>query len=166
MSDESLRAFINPDRFIAGTVGEPGSRSFYLQVREAGELMSIALEKEQLIALAERLSIMLRELRIPQVQGNLLEFNSDNSPLESPVSDDFRAQAIAIAYDENLEKIDVELESEETELVAIFLTLPQTRSFIRRSQLVINSGRAVCPFCSAPISPQGHLCPRANGYRR
>ncbi|MGO4958382.1 DUF3090 family protein [Luteococcus sp. Sow4_B9] len=25
--------------------------------------------------------------------------------------------------------------------------------------------RPACPFCSQPISPEGHICPRANGYR-
>jgi hypothetical protein len=32
--------------------------------------------------------------------------------------------------------------------------------------VVVNAGRAPCPFCGSPIDPAGHLCPRANGFRR
>ena len=28
------------------------------------------------------------------------------------------------------------------------------------------AGRLPCPLCGISIDPQGHLCPRANGYRR
>ena len=26
--------------------------------------------------------------------------------------------------------------------------------------------RPACPFCGGPVDPAGHLCPRANGFRR
>jgi len=31
---------------------------------------------------------------------------------------------------------------------------------------VVAAGREPCPFCGGPMDPQGHLCPRANGFRR
>jgi hypothetical protein len=31
---------------------------------------------------------------------------------------------------------------------------------------VVSAGRPACPFCSQPLDPSGHICPRANGYRR
>jgi hypothetical protein len=37
--------FSRPERFIAGTVGEPGERAFYLQVRASSRLFSVAVEK-------------------------------------------------------------------------------------------------------------------------
>jgi uncharacterized repeat protein (TIGR03847 family) len=166
MSAENLRAFLDPDRFVAGTVGEPGSRAFYLQVRESSQMLSISIEKEQLVALSERVSLMLRELRISSSQPPFLDENVDSQPLETPIDDDFRAVAISLSYDENLEKIEIEVESENDDEVVIFLTLSQAKGFTARSKLVLDSGRPVCPFCSAPINPQGHLCPRANGYRR
>ena len=30
----------------------------------------------------------------------------------------------------------------------------------------IEGGRPSCPFCGQPLDPAGHICPRANGYRR
>ena len=31
---------------------------------------------------------------------------------------------------------------------------------------VVSAGRPPCPFCGGPLDPGGHVCPRANGYRR
>mgnify|MGYP000079238776 CR=1 FL=1 len=35
-----------------------------------------------------------------------------------------------------------------------------------RTMALVAAGRPLCPFCTSPIDPKGHLCPRANGYRR
>ena len=47
--------FENPDRFLAGTVGQPGNRTFYLQARDGDRIVSVVLEKVQVALLAERL---------------------------------------------------------------------------------------------------------------
>ncbi|MDQ1634686.1 MAG: hypothetical protein QOJ32_1495, partial [Frankiaceae bacterium] len=54
--------FDNPERFVAGTVGQPGERTFFLQVRDAGRLVSVATEKGQISALADRLETLLAEV--------------------------------------------------------------------------------------------------------
>jgi len=33
--------FDSPDRFIAGTVGEPGHRAFFLQARQGGAIVTV-----------------------------------------------------------------------------------------------------------------------------
>ena len=40
------------------------------------------------------------------------------------------------------------------------------RAFARRCGAVVSAGRPSCPFCGQPLDPTGHICPRANGYRR
>ena len=40
------------------------------------------------------------------------------------------------------------------------------RAFSKRAQSVVSAGRQPCPFCGGPVDPGGHLCPRANGFRR
>lgn len=40
------------------------------------------------------------------------------------------------------------------------------RSFAKRAMEVVNAGRPPCPLCSLPLDPEGHVCPRQNGYRR
>ena len=54
--------FDPPDRFVAGTVGEPGQRTFFLQARKASQVVSVVLEKVQVQVLAERLDQLLDEL--------------------------------------------------------------------------------------------------------
>ena len=63
-----------------------------------------------------------------------------------------------------------ELEDDEVdsegEVVEITITVAMAVAFVNRSKAVVNAGRLPCPFCGIPIDPRGHLCPRANGYRR
>lgn len=49
----------SPDTFVAGTVGPPGRRIFFLQATEAGHVVSLKLEKGQVWALANLLSELL-----------------------------------------------------------------------------------------------------------
>src|SRR6478752_2027745 len=55
-----VHEFDPPERFVAGTVGEPGARTFFLQARSGPRLVSVALEKEQVAVLAERIDELLR----------------------------------------------------------------------------------------------------------
>ena len=38
-------AYDPPDRFVAGTIGEPGQRAFYLQATGSGRVTSVGVEK-------------------------------------------------------------------------------------------------------------------------
>ena len=87
-----VHRFDPPERFVVGTVGAPGQRTFFLQARDGARLTSVALEKQQV-------------------------------------------QILAREVDELLDKL-------------------------------IEAGRETCPFCGGPMDPGGHLCPRANGFRR
>lgn len=51
-----------PDRFVAGTVGLPGRRTFFLQATAGPRVTSVALEKTQVAALAERMEELLDEV--------------------------------------------------------------------------------------------------------
>ena len=54
--------FDPPERFVAGTVGRPGDRTFFLQARDGPRVVSIVLEKVQVAVLADRLGDLLSEL--------------------------------------------------------------------------------------------------------
>ena len=43
----AIHVFRTPDRFIAGTVGQPGSRTFYLQAVHDKRVVSVLCEKQQ-----------------------------------------------------------------------------------------------------------------------
>ena len=52
------------------------------------------------------------------------------------------------------------------DLVIATLRINQIKGFCERAKRIVNAGRPACPFCALPVDPLGHLCPRANGYRR
>src|SRR4029077_4132993 len=90
--------FDTPDRFVAGAVGEPGARSFYLQARQGGALVSVGLEKTQMAALAGRISELLDA--VEGLAENLpVQVAHDDSPLEEPTVELFRVGAMALAWD-------------------------------------------------------------------
>jgi uncharacterized repeat protein (TIGR03847 family) len=178
----------NVERCVVGTVGAPGERTFFLQVRSEEGFNSIVLEKAQVQALIERLQLMIRELRRNRLAGTH-ELNApaikDDQTLEYPISEDFRAGVIAISYeqgdqnielqiqalteDEHQELIDIDEDSDAEvlpDLLLVKLSIPMVRGFAERASNVVAAGRTPCPFCGIPLNPEGHLCPRANGYRR
>ena len=57
-----IHEFDPPERFVAGTVGEPGGRTFFLQARSGPRMVSVALEKQQVAVLAERIDELLDEV--------------------------------------------------------------------------------------------------------
>ena len=165
--------YSRPERFIAGTVGEPGERAFFLQVRSSYRLFSVAVEKAQVQAIIARLDVMVAEIRKSNPLINIEKFPTNDAPLESPVEAEFQVGAMSLAWDEDSATICIELyeleEDEEDstgEVVEINISLGMAIAFTARSKAVVNAGRLPCPFCAIPIDPRGHLCPRANGYRR
>jgi uncharacterized repeat protein (TIGR03847 family) len=85
-----------PDRFVAGSVGQPGDRTFYLQATSVGRVTSVVLEKFQVSLLAERIDELLDEVlrrtgdetEIPETAPPGLR---DDGPLDLPLTEDFRA---------------------------------------------------------------------------
>lgn len=176
-----LRTFNEVSRFTVGTVGVPGERTFYLQIRAGNEVISTSLEKSQVAVLSERLNYMLKEIRLAHPLITRPQLIRDSLPLETPVMDEFRVGSMAIFFDAETEKIQIDLRElniadeevddelltiEDLQVLRVFITPSQAKSFHDRAELVVAAGRQPCPFCSFPIDPQGHLCARANGYRR
>jgi len=165
--------FTRPERFVAGTVGEPGERAFYLQLRSSSRLFSVAVEKAQVQAMSARLEVMINEIRKTNPLLTIEKLPIDDAPLESPIDAEFQIGAMSLAWDEETKLICVELfeleddeEEGEGEVVEINISVGMAAAFAVRSKAVVNAGRLPCPFCGIPIDPRGHLCPRANGYRR
>lgn len=180
-----IHVFRTPDRFVAGTVGEPGERTFYLQAVENSRTVSVQLEKQQVMVLAERLVSLLEEIRrqfgadVPaETPTNLV----DTDPLTVPVEEEFRVGTMGLGWDAESKAVVVELlavteedidesivldDTEEgPDALRVFLTPGAARAFAERAERVINAGRKPCPLCGEPLDPSGHICPRQNGYRR
>jgi uncharacterized repeat protein (TIGR03847 family) len=178
--------FADPDRFVAGTVGEPGERVFYLQATSGERVVSIALEKVQVAALAEKMDELLDEVRrrhgaesaVPATAPADLE---DVAPLGTPIEEEFRAGTLALAWDDDSDSVLVEAQSMEGQpgeeedaepateftgdLLRVRLDPGAARAFAKRALRVVAAGRPPCPLCGNPLEPQGHVCPRQNGHR-
>jgi uncharacterized repeat protein (TIGR03847 family) len=174
-----------PDRFVAGTVGQPGQRTFYLQASGPGQVTSVALEKVQVSRLAEKLEELLdEELRstggkssVPAVAPSAL---ADDGPLQMPLLEEFRVGVIALTWDAESERVVIEAQEESeapSEYLAddvpedgpavlrVRITAAAARAFSQRALRVVSQGRPPCPLCGLPLDASGHVCPRQNGYR-
>src|ERR1044072_8399204 len=180
----AIHVFRTPDRFVAGTVGQPGNRTFYLQAVHDKRVISVVLEKQQVAVLAERIAALLLEINrrfgtpIPPDTGEVEAL----SPLITPVDAEFRVGTMGLGWDSEAQTIVVELLAvSDTEFDAsvvlddaeegpdawrVFLTPKSARQFATRSNRVISAGRPPCPLCDEPLDPEGHICVRTNGYRR
>jgi uncharacterized repeat protein (TIGR03847 family) len=174
-----------PDRFVAGTVGQPGERTFYLQASAHGRVTSVVLEKVQVSRLAERLDELLdEELRgsggespVPAMAPAAL---ADDGPLDLPLLEEFRVGVIALAWDADSERIVIEAQEESDApveyladdvpedgpgVLRVRITAAEARAFSQRAQRIVGQGRPPCPLCGLPLDASGHICPRQNGYR-
>src|SRR5215210_2116161 len=88
-----------PDRFVAGTVGDPGNRTFFLQARDAGRVVSVVLEKVQVAVLADRLNQLLDELEQRGIARSSDTARTDGEPLDEPVVEAFRAGTLTLGWD-------------------------------------------------------------------
>ena len=185
-----VHGFDPPERFVAGTVGPPGQRTFFLQARAGAKLVTVALEKQQVQVLAERIDDLLDELMSNEATRSVIPAVApldldDTEPLEQPIEEEFRAGTMTLSWDSSDERIVIEVfpfneaavvapdqvdedfqEPEPEEVLVVRIPAGDARAFVKRAEQVVGAGRPSCPFCGNPIDPDGHLCVRANGFRR
>ena len=178
-----IHVFRQPERFVAGTVGEPGDRSFYLQAIQEARTVSVLLEKQQVSVLAERITALLSEVtRRFGSEEPAAGANPDAGPLAVPLEEEFRVGTMGLGWDADSRSVVVELlavsEEEVDESVVlddteegpdalrVFLSPDQARAFAERAERVVSAGRPPCPLCAEALDPEGHVCVRLNGYHQ
>jgi uncharacterized repeat protein (TIGR03847 family) len=188
-----VHGFDPPERFVAGTVGEPGSRTFFLQARDGARVVSVALEKQQVAALAERIDELLDEVMTEASTATVIPAVApvglaDEDPLDLPIAEEFRAGTMTLSWDPQAERVVIEVfpvgeemiglsddadvdesqpqEAEPSEVFVVRIDAGHARAFVQRAERVLGAGRPDCPFCGQPIDADGHLCVRANGFKR
>lgn len=175
--------FDQVDALVAGTVGEPGARIFYLQARHGHEVVSLRLEKEQVGMLGQYLG------QLAQAMGST-EPERDVAGLIEPVAAEWIVGSLAVGVDEEAglifitaeelvvdeldddafdpddfddDDIDELLESDPDAAEAHFtLRLGQAIAFAETAMDLVRAGRPPCPLCGRPIGVEGHACPRWN----
>jgi uncharacterized repeat protein (TIGR03847 family) len=153
-------------------------------------VVSVVLEKVQVAVLAERLGALLDELDlrgIAEVEdttvGVTMEVDPDDeTPLDEPLNEAFRAGSLTLGWDGGAERVLVEARAQDEDgeavdpeddddedddgpdLLRVRMTATAARSFVARATNIVAAGRPPCPLCGAPLDPQGHICPRRNGH--
>lgn len=172
-----------PDRVVVGTVGPPGSRTFYLQARTGTRTASVVLEKQQSALLAEKLDELLDELAsgggsvtVPsETPAELV----DDEPLDQPVEEQFRTGAIRLGWDPRTAQVVIEAypyveaaddadelgadDAEPSEMLLVRIPVGTARAFVQRTRQVVGAGRPTCPRCGEPVDAGGHDCPWPDG---
>ncbi len=167
-----LFRFTDPDRFVAGTIGVPGNRTFYLQARQGAATVSLLVEKTQVAALAARMADLLASVtELPDPDGR----HVDDAPLDEPLVEAFRVGVLALAWDPSAQRLVVEAQPvseagdyveasdddpDAPDLFRVSLQPAPAQDFVRRAAALVAAGRPTCPFCRQPIDERGHLCPR------
>ena len=176
-----VHEFAWPDRIVVGTIGLPGARTFYLQVRAGTQIVSIALEKQQSALLAEKIDEILDQLIT--VEGNPFSVPTgtpielvDNDQLEA-VQEQFRTGAMSLGWDPTTAQVVIEAHpitdadadadddesldedrAEESEMLLVRMPVGTARAFAKRTREIVGAGRPACPLCGYPIDADGHTC--------
>lgn len=170
-----LFVFDAPDSFMPAAVGEPGRRSFYLQARQGGAVVTLGLEKTQVAALAERIGELLAA-EDPPLSSHDTDAPGSAEPLE-PVIELFRIGLLAIGWDRSTLTVEArpideageyaEVDDDDPDgpdVVRVQLSTEQGVEFVRVASTLVAAGRPACPFCGQPLDPTGHFCPASNGH--
>ena len=174
----------SPDHFTAGAIGPPGQRVFYLQGRESDMIVTLKAEKEQVSALADYLAGLLEKL------ANAPTAVPGADALLEPVEPAWTVGSLGVGYEQDKNRIvivaqelieseeDAEDDDEETTAettedaeeehegaaARFHITPAQAATFVARARALVSAGRPICPMCSQPKDPAGHVCPRSNGH--
>jgi uncharacterized repeat protein (TIGR03847 family) len=164
--------FDEVDAFTLGALGQPGQRVFLLQARRGAQRVTVKCEKQQAAAIADYLRKVLVDLPVPA-----------DRPIESamelatPADAVFVLGPVGLGYDRANDRVLVQLEEivpvddegepepdalDDRGHVRVFLTRSQAQAFCEHADAVVAAGRPPCRWCSLPIDPDGHLCPRMN----
>ncbi|KQQ85451.1 DUF3090 domain-containing protein [Arthrobacter sp. Leaf137] len=176
-----VHEFAWPDRVVIGTIGVPGARTFYLQVRTGKQIVSIALEKQQSAELAEKIDDILDQLGT--IEGNPFSVPAgtpvelvDNDQLET-VEEQFRTGAMSLGWDPATAQIVIEAypiievdadsvtgeipdvdDADVPEMLLVRMPVGTARAFAKRTREIVSAGRPACPLCGYPVDPEGHVC--------
>lgn len=156
------RSFDLPDvdTFVAGTVGPAGERVFFLQAVAGAQVITLKVEKQQVIALADYLATMLVDLPEPDA-GSI----PAPTGLSTPVEPEWAVASMGVAYVESRDRValwaeQLMIDDDDAPATSRFqLTRGQVAAFVTHAQELVSAGRPPCPYCSMPLNSADGWCP-------
>jgi uncharacterized repeat protein (TIGR03847 family) len=164
--------FDDVDSFTVGAVGQPGQRTFLLQARRGRERVTVKCEKQQAAAIADYLRKVLNDL--PPAEDRPMPSSLE---LAAPLDVAFVLGPVGLGYERANDRVLVQLDEivpvdedgeldpealEDRSRVRVLLTRGRVEAFCEQADQLIAAGRPPCRWCSLPINPDGHICPRMN----
>jgi uncharacterized repeat protein (TIGR03847 family) len=160
----------NVEAFVSGAIGQPGSRTFFVQVAGDGALISMKCEKQHVSTLCQALDSMLGDLPpvdptgVPRLAG-----------LRTPVLAEWVLGPMGVGYEaetdriiilfRELEIVATEEEAEQIEpltpwnaTVKFNITRAQAVAFVEHGLELVKAGRPSCVVCGSPIDSDGFRC--------
>ena len=164
---------LNPVSYLTiGTVGEPGQRTFYLQGSRGTHIISLIIEKEQAVMLANSFESLLEELdsRHPAPAKESQEPIWMDMRLREPIEALFRVGNMGLGYNEDTDQVvlvayELVDEDDDPSIVSFWATRIQVQSLIQHTLDVVKAGRPICGNCGLPMDADGHFCPNRNGHK-
>jgi uncharacterized repeat protein (TIGR03847 family) len=164
------------DAISVAAVGEPGKRQFFLLAAGHGRTLTLACEKTQIQALVTRMHQMMEAQGVETEAGTRAEAGLLPGEPEWHVGEmglgynEGRQMFVLVAsegaqIDESAVEGAPAAAADDAPSVRFWLSHRQAAEFSQQAELVMTSGRALCPRCGLPMDPAGHPCPVSNGAR-
>lgn len=151
------------DAVTFGTIGAPGSRTFFVQAWAGQTIMTLKAEKQQVGAIAAALQQVLADLPA--------ESSPISAPgLRPPIEPAWAIGGVGLsAYDQETQRLtllfeELTAEDEEGATARLGVTVGQMIALVERGEELLAGGRPNCPLCGNPMDPDGHSCPKTNGH--
>ena len=160
----------------ADAMGQPGQRSFYLQGRQSGRVVTVLVEKEQVQALAQGIQQLLEQIDTERGKVTEESVSAYDLVLQEPLEPVFRAGQMGLGYDETEDLVvlvaqEVVMEGQdenESAMVRFWGSRAQMRALSRHALEVVAQGRKPCPLCGRLMNANDECigCPKKNGHRQ
>lgn len=155
--------FDSPTQVAIAAIGEPGNRVFIMQIRESATSLTVKLEKTQVAGIVQYIALMLGDL---DRLGHLPEAAAVIPPIEPR----FAVGEIGVEYREEADIVVIQLtemaeDEDQRAKIVLQITKELAGTLAIQGTGLIEAGRPTCPLCGFPIEPEGHPCPRTNGFR-
>lgn len=162
------------DHITADAIGRPGQRVFYLQGWQGTRTITVIIEKIQLQSLGAGILKFMQQIirEHPSLPEPDAEYAEEQMRINPPVDPLFRVGELGLAYDASRDLVVIitreiildNMEPDDAAVVRFWCTRAQVLALARWGEQVVQKGRPICTQCGQPMEPEGHFCPKKNGY--
>ncbi len=141
------------------SIGEPGERTFSIEIECQNNYVNLLLEKEQLALISQN----IQKYKTFSEPNKVLPSITDKSIIIN-----FKLMDFALEFNESSNIFDfyfVGIDEQDKGIAAMFFYKNEfAQSFAINCLKIISKGRPICSLCLNPINKNGHFCIKMNGH--